>query len=377
MIDWRLLHFIRKEFFQIRRDRWLLINVLAIPMIQLLILGYTATTDIRHVRTAVLTGKNTYYERTYLDAFQNSGYFDFNYRLRDDDDIHWLLDRGRAKVALRLPVDFGRRLVRGETAGVQAVIDGTNSSAATIIAGYLEQINFTAARKITAERLAARGLGLKAIDLFDPQVRVWYNPQLTSVNYMVPAIFALLIMIETMILTSASIIKERERGTMEMLLATPIRPPELILGKLLPAVLISYLDIILCLLVATFWFQVPLRGDLLLFFLLSGIFISTGLGLGMFISTISTSQRQAVMAVLFVLIPSIVISGYIFPIANMPRFIQAITYLIPVRYYLVIVRGMFMKGIGLEYLWVEVWPLLLFAFIAISLSVLRFRGKLE
>jgi ABC-2 type transport system permease protein len=377
MIDWRLLHFIRKEFFQIRRDRWLLINVLAIPMIQLLILGYTATTDIRHVRTAVLTGKNTYYERTYLDAFQNSGYFDFNYRLRDDDDIHWLLDRGRAKVALRLPVDFGRRLVRGETAGVQAVIDGTNSSAATIIAGYLEQINFTAARKITAERLAVRGLGLKAIDLFDPQVRVWYNPQLTSVNYMVPAIFALLIMIETMILTSASIIKERERGTMEMLLATPIRPPELILGKLLPAVLISYLDIILCLLVATFWFQVPLRGDLLLFFLLSGIFISTGLGLGMFISTISTSQRQAVMAVLFALIPSIVISGYIFPIANMPRFIQAITYLIPVRYYLVIVRGMFMKGIGLEYLWVEVWPLLLFAFIAISLSVLRFRGKLE
>jgi ABC-2 type transport system permease protein len=228
-----------------------------------------------------------------------------------------------------------------------------------------------------AEQLARRGLRSESLDLLDLQTRVWYNPELKSVNFMVPAIFALIIMIESIILTSASIIKEKERGTMEMLISTPLRPYELILGKLLPSVIVAYFDIALAFLLAVLWFRVPMQGSIPLFFGLGGIFLLTGLGLGVFISTISSSQRQAMMATLFVLIPSFIISGFIFPIANMPKFIQPLTYLIPVRYFLVIVRGIFLKGVGLKYLWNEVWPLLIFGAVLLALSILRFRKRIE
>lgn len=375
--DSRLWHFIRKEILQLLRDPRLLVIAIMVPIIQLLLLGYVATTDIKHVRTAVFDEDRSYYSRAYLQSFENSGYFNFRYQLNSDKKIGPLLDGGYAQLALHVPADFGQRVVRGQGANVQALLDGTNASAATIIQGYISQISFNYSRAITAERMRRRGLSPANLDLLDLQTRIWYNPELKSVNFMVPAIFALIIMIESMILTSASIIKEKEKGTMEMLIVTPLRPYELILGKLLPTVIVAYLDIALAFLIAVLWFQVPVQGSIPLFFVLSGIFLLTGLGMGIFISTISYSQRQSIMAVLFVLIPSFIISGFIFPIANMPRVIQPITYLIPVRYYLVIVRGIFLKGNGMKYLWEEVWPLSIFAVILLTLSIFRFRKRIE
>jgi len=376
-MDYRLFHFIKKEILQLLRDPRLLVIAILVPVMQLLILGYVATTDIKHVRTAIYDEDKSYYERTYLQGFKNSGYFDFNHYISNTKQISDLLDSGRVQLVLHLPVDFGKRIVRGETADVQAVIDGTNSSSATIIQGYISQINFMYSRKIMEEQIARRGLRPGSLELLDLQTRVWYNPELKSVNFMVPAIFALIIMIESMILTSASIIKEKERGTMEMLMSTPLKPYELILGKLLPSVIVAYLDITLAFLVAVLWFRVPVQGSVTLFFILGGVFLLSGLGMGVFISTVSSSQRQAIMSVLFVMIPSFIISGFIFPIANMPKFIQPLTYLIPVRYYLVIVRGIFLKGIGMKYLWQEVWPLLIFGGILLTLSILRFRKRIE
>lgn len=194
---------------------------------------------------------------------------------------------------------------------------------------------------------------------------------------MVPAIFALLLMIESTILTSAAIVKEKERGTMELLVTTPLKPHELILGKLLPYAIVAFLDIIIVFLVATLWFKVPFRGSLILLFSLGALFLTAGLGLGVFISTISRTQRQTMLSVVFIMIPSIILSGFIFPIANMPQAIQALTYLIPIRYFLVIVRGIFLKGIGINYLWPEVWPLILFGAVILTLSILRFKKKID
>jgi ABC-2 type transport system permease protein len=376
-MDSRLFHFIKKEFIQLFRDRTMLILALGIPMIQLMALGYVATTDIKHVRTIILDEDRSFYSRLYLKSFKNSGYFDFNYYVGSNKQIDDLMNHDRAKLSLHIPAGFGEKIVRGETAPIQAILDGTNSSAATIIQGYVNQISFINAKKIMEEQLARRGVGLRSMELLDLQTRVWYNPELKSVNFMVPAVFALIIMLQSMYLTSWPIMKEKVKGTMEMLMSTPLKPYELILGKLLPAVIVAYLDVALAFLVAILWFKIPMQGSVLLFFALSGVFLLSGLGIGIFMSTISSSARQLIMAGLFVVLPSQIISGFVFPIANMPKIIQPITYLIPVRYYMVIVRGIFLKGIGLKYLWSETWPLLVFGSVLLTLSILRFRKRIE
>ncbi len=358
----RLFHFIKKEFKQLMRDPRMIYVAIFAPVVQLILLGYVASTDIKHVSTAVFDQDRSFYSRTYVESFKNSGYFDINYYAKNDKEVACLLDSGRAKLALHIPPDFGKKLVRGKPVDVQAILDGENSSAATIISGYINQINFQHA---------------ELPELFELQTRVWYNPEMKSVYFMVPAIFALILTVITMLLTAFSIVKEKERGTLEQLVVSPLHPYELILGKLLPFTIVAFLDITLVFLVATLWFKVPMHGSLILFFTLGAIFLTTGLGLGVFISTISHNQRQAMMSALFVLIPSFVLSGFIFPITNMPKIIQAVTYLIPVRYFLVIVRGIFLKGIGMKYLWREVWPLILFGSIILTLSIVRFRKKIE
>jgi ABC-2 type transport system permease protein len=364
----RIFYLIKKEFLQLFRDPRMFWVAIMAPIVQLIVFGYIATTDIKHVSTAVFDADKTYYSRSYLESFKNSGYFDLNYYADNENEITRLIDSGRAKLALRIPCGFGRKLIRGEQASVQAIIDGTNSSAATIVSGYIDQINFQNTGVILRER---------RVSPLDLKMRIWYNPEMKSVYFMVPAIFALILMIESMILTAFSIVKEKERGTLEQLIVTPLRPYELILGKLLPFVIVSFLDVALVYLVAVYWFRVPMHGNVILLFVLGAVFLATGLGLGVFISTISHTLRQAMMSAIFVLIPSMILSGFIFPIANMPKFIQGITYFIPVRYFMVIVRGIFLKGIGIRYLLKEVWPLILFGSIILSLSVMRFRKKIE
>lgn len=376
-MDSRLFHFVKKEFIQLSRDSRMVFIALMAPIIQLIVFGYIASTDINHIPTVILDEDNTVYSRNYLQGFKNSGYFDFNYYASGPRQIAYYLDSGRAKLALRVPVDFGRRIVRGETASVQAVIDGSNSSTASIVAGYISQINFGAAQTVLQQRLARSGSPGNLLRLFNVNTRIWYNPDLKSMNYMVPAIFATILMMVSMILTSASIIKEKERGTMEMLVVTPLKPYELILGKLLPFALVAFFDITLVFLVATLWFSVQLKGSVLLLFSLGLLFMLTGLGLGVFISTISQTQRQAMMTTVFLIMPQIILSGFIFPIANMPQLIQWLTAVIPLRYFLEIVRSIFLKGSGFRYLWHDIWPLVVFGTIILSLSILRFRKKIE
>ena len=372
-----LWHFIKKEFIQLLRDPRMLWLAIGVPIIQLIAFGYVASTDIKHVPTAIFDQSKTYYSRTYLESYKNSGYFDFKYYVDDVKQARDLLDSGKATLVLRIPNDFSRKVVSGRTVQVQALVDGSNSSTATVILGYLQQINFAQANQLLRDNLNRRGIGEIKLDLLDLRSRVWYNPDLKSVFFMVPAIFALTLLIQTMNLTALSIVKEKEKGTMEQLAVTPLKPYELILGKLIPYALVAFLDIALITLVATLWFGVILKGSLLLLFVFGMIYAATGLGLGVFISTISRTQRQSLMATVFILGPANILSGFIFPIANMPPFIQAITYLIPVRYFLVIARGLFLKGNGFASLWPEVWPLILFAVVVLALSIMRFRKKLD
>jgi ABC-2 type transport system permease protein len=376
-MDSRLFHFIKKEFIQLMRDPRMLYVAIFAPVVQLLLLGYVASTDIRHIPTAVFDQDKSAQSRTYVESFKNSGYFDLDYYVASDKQVAELLDSGRAKAALHIPPDFGRGIVRGEPVAVQAILDGQNSSSAAIISGYLNQINFENVSQILSNRLSWLGLSQARLDRLELQTRVWYNPEMKSVNFMVPAVFALILTIISMLLTAFSIVKEKESGTMEQLVVTPLKPYELILGKLLPFSIVAFLDITLVFLVATLWFRVPMHGSAPLLFALGAIFLTAGLGLGVFISTISRNQRQAMMSALFVVIPSMILSGFIFPIANMPGIIQAVTYLIPVTYFLAIVRGIFLKGIGLKYLWPQVWPMALIGVILLAVSILRFRKRIE
>ncbi|MBN3032487.1 MAG: ABC transporter permease [Candidatus Saganbacteria bacterium] len=375
-MDSRLAHFIKKEFLQLWRDPRLLFLALMAPVIQLIIFGYVASTDINHISTVVLDSDNSVYSRAYLQSYKNSGYFDFNYYVQSPAQLRSLIDGGRAKLGLCVPVDFGKKLVRGESAPVQAVIDGSNAATAGIIQGYINQINFGQAQAWLRRRLARAGLTVE-LQLLNLESRVWYNPDLKSVNYMVPGVFATILMMISMILTSASIIKEKERGTMEMLAVTPLRPTELILGKLIPFALVAFFDILLVFLAATLWFNIQFRGNVLELFLLGSVFMLTGLGLGVFLSIVSQTQRQAMMTTVFLIMPQIILSGFIFPIANMPWLIQLATGIIPLRYFLEIVRSIFLKGVGLRYLWHDVWPMVLIGAVIMGLSVLRFRKKLE
>ncbi|MBN2057892.1 MAG: ABC transporter permease [Candidatus Saganbacteria bacterium] len=375
--DSRLFHFMKKEFLQLTRDPRMLAVALIAPAIQLLILGYVASTDIKHVPTAVFDESRTYYSREYLASFTNSGYFDLNYYVNDIKELTALIDGGEAKLGLHIPPDFGQKLVNDQGTAVQALIDGTNSSTASIVQGYASQINFNNANAILEQRLAKTGLSASGSELLDVQQRIWYNPELKSINFMVPAVFAQVLMIISMILSASSIVKEKESGTMEMLAVTPLKPYELILGKLLPFAIVAFIQIALVYLVADFWFSVPLKGSIFLLFGLGGLFMMTGLGMGLFISTVSQTQRQALMTNNLILAPQMTLSGFIFPIANMPWFIQLLTYFIPVRYFLVIVRDIFLKGTGLNYLWPQVWPMTLIGVLLLAFSILRFKKKLE
>ncbi|OGC37324.1 hypothetical protein A2526_04365, partial [candidate division WOR-1 bacterium RIFOXYD2_FULL_36_8] len=334
------------------------------------------------VKTAVLDQDRSSYSRNYIQSFKNSGYFNINYYVHNQRELTDLLDRGKVKLAIVILHGFGRKVARYESADVQAIIDGSNSSIATIIQSYIERINFINSNALLQKKLARFEMGG---DRFDQEIqsvgvnleqRVWYNPELKSINFMVPAIFAQILMLVSMFLTTAAIVKEKENGTMEMLIVTPLKSYELILGKLIPFIIVALTDIALVFLAITILFGIPMKGSILLLFLLGLLFASAGLGIGVFISTISQTQRQAIMASSFIMMPFFILSGFIFPIANMPKPIQFLTIFIPLRYFLSIVRGLFLKGIGLNYLWPDIWPLFVIAVVVLTLSILRFRKKL-
>jgi ABC-2 type transport system permease protein len=307
----------------------------------------------------------------------HSGYFTEAARVDSPEPIDRYLEHGRAAVALVVPRGFADRLAGGESARLQLIADGSESNVAIAALNYASVITGRQAEAVLRERLVRAGLDVRQAQV-QAQPRVWYNPELKSRNFMVPGILAELLLLMTMILTSLAIVKEKENGTLEQLIVTPLKPFELVLGKLLPFALIGLVDIVLVLLVALLLFGIRVQGSLLLVFGLSGVFLLTTLGLGLLISTVSRSQQQAMMtAVFFVMLPMIMLSGFVFPIENMPAPVRLLTYLMPLRYYFVIIRGLFLKGSGLAQLWDETLILAGFGAAILGLASLRFRKRLE
>jgi ABC-2 type transport system permease protein len=279
-------------------------------------------------------------------------------------------------VGLDIPPGFTADLARGRVPSLQIILDGSDANTASVVSAYVVGTLQKYAHQVTTEqqtRRLGRGTSVPSIE---NRTRIWYNPDLKSVNYMVPAVICLILLVTTTVLTSFAIVREREVGTLEQLMVTPIRPSELMLGKVLPFVLIGFIDVVLIVLVARFWFHIPLEGSLLLLFALTTIFLLTTLGTGLFISTICATQQQAMMTAFFFLMPSILLSGFMFPIENMPTAIQHLTYLLPMRYFLVIIRGIFLKGVGLAVLWPQVLALSVFAVLIITASAVRFQKRI-
>ncbi len=369
-----IIEIIKKEFYQIRQDKRMMMTSFVAPLMQVFLLGYTATTDIRNSTMVVCDLDKTETSREMIRKFTNSNYFVAKYSVNKQNEINEYIEDSKASAALIIPVNFGNDILARRTTNVQMIMDGSDANTANILLGYANQIVGQYSQSIVLESLpTSRKIKGRVL----PEPRVWFNPDLKSSNFMVPGVVALVLMIVTMTLTSLGIVKEKEIGTLEQLMVTPIKPYQLILGKLIPFVIIGFVDVLGVLAIAHFWFDVPLRGSLGLLWLLSGMFILSTLGLGLFISTIAKTQQQAMLiAQFFFFMPFIYLSGFSFPIANMPVVIQYITYLIPLRYFLEIVRAIFLKGSGINELWPQGLALLSFGVVILTLSVMRFKKRL-
>jgi ABC-2 type transport system permease protein len=367
----RLAHIIRKEFLELRQDPRLFGIVIIAPIIQLTMLGYAATTDVRNVPLVVVDQDTSRESRELVSRFDASPSFEVIDGLSSTDEVDEYLDTGRAWMALDIPPGYGERIRAGRPTTVQVVADGTDANSTNVALGYAGTLISSYARELASPS------GQPPVPLVSADVRVWFNPQLESKDFMIPGILALLLLVVTTNLSSMSIVREKELGTLEQLNVTPIARWELIVGKMVPYALIGMVDVFLVVLVALLWFEVPFRGSFLLLFAMSLIYLMTTLGLGLFVSTISATQQQAMMtASFFFLIPMVFLSGFVFPIENMPAVIQPVTYLIPLRYFLVILRGIFLKGVGLEILWPDALALLAWGVGILVLATLRSSKRL-
>jgi ABC-2 type transport system permease protein len=362
----RLLQVIRKEFLELRQDPRLFGLVIIAPIVQLIMLGYAATTDVRNVPMVVVDQDRTSASRQLIARFSESQSFVIVEALDSMTGVDDWLDRGRAWMALVVPAGYGEQIRAGRGTALQVIADGTDANSTNVALGYAGNLVATYAREI-----AAKG-GQLPPPAVDAEIRVWFNPQLESRFFMIPGILALVLLVVTTNLSSMAIVRERELGTLEQLNVTPIARWELITGKLLPYALLGMLDVALVLAVAIGWFEVPLRGSLLLLVAMCLVYLLTTLGLGLFVSTISATQQQAMMtASFFFMIPMVFLSGFVFPIENMPDIVQTFTYLIPLRYFLEILRGIFLKGVGLEVLWKDALLLFLWGAGITALAIVR------
>lgn len=359
-----------KELLELRQDPRAFGIVFMAPVMQLVLLGYAATTDVVNVPVVVVDGDRSAESARLIAAVEHSPYFTVEEVLASPRDIDRYLQDGRAWMALSVPLGFERAVFQGRTAVVQLLADGSDATSVNVAIGYASNLVAMHARGIQLQQASwpRERPGL------DVEMRVWFNPELRSRHFMVPGVLALILLVMTTILAAMAVVRERELGTLEQLNVTPVRRWELVAGKLLPYACIGIIDIFLVLAVAVFWFEIPFRGEPALLVALSLLFILNTLGIGLFISTVSDTQQQAMMtAVFFFLVPMIYLSGFIFPIENMPAAIQPLTALIPLRYYLIIVRGIFLKGLGLADLWFEAVNLLGFGLFIFSLAVWRYR----
>ncbi|RMF34615.1 MAG: ABC transporter permease [Chloroflexi bacterium] len=370
----RTLTVMRKEFLHIRRDPRTLIIMFLIPVIQLILLGYAATTDVKHIATAVLDYDRSPQSRELAATYQASNYFDLVRYVDDEETLTYLLDRGEVRAGMIIPAGYGEDVVAGRPTSIAFLIDGSDPNIANTVFSASQSVG--QARNV---RLIERRFGVAAEDLPGIQVhpRVWYNPEMKSVNFMIPGLMAMVLFLLTTMLTSLSIVRERERGTIEQLMVTPIRPIELVVGKVVPYIAVAFFDLLEVLAIGVFWFGVPIRGSVMLLLALAGVFLMTSLGLGIFVSSVANTQQEAMFMVWLMLLPSIFLAGFFFPIEAMPLALRMLSYLVPLRYMLVIFRGVIIKGVGLGVLKEQVAALALFGLVIMALAATRFRKRLE
>ena len=362
----RVRHLVRKEFLELRQEPRLFPLIVVVPVMQLLILGYAATTDVRNVPMVVIDQDRSAESRDLISRFEASQNFVVIDSLASIDEVDAYLDSGRAWMALTIPATYGERVRAGQRTSVQVVADGADANSTNVALGYAGALVTSYARELAGEA------GDRPAPAVRADVRVWFNPSLESRVFMLPGILALVLLVVTTNLSSMAIVREKELGTLEQLNVTPISRSELILGKLLPYALLGMVDVVLVIAVAVGWFEVPLRGSLVLLLSLCLVYLLTTLGLGLFVSTVSSTQQQAMITtVFFFMLPMLFLSGFVFPIENMPDVIQPITYLIPLRYFLEILRSLFLKGVGLEVLWPQALALLVWGCAILTLAVLR------
>ena len=372
----RLKHMLIKELLQALRNPMTKGILFVMPMVQLVVFGYAASTDVRDIPTAVCDLDNSPTSRDLVYRFERSGYFRIVERVAGERRVGELLDRGEARAVLRLDAGFGADVLAGRGAQLQMLIDGTDSMTAAVVMAYGQGLlgQFAEERAgLWAARHAGAARAPGGVELVS---RAWFNENLESRPFYVPGVFALLIGLMTLLLTSMAVVREKELGTIEQIMVSPIRPVEFILGKTLPFALISFADVLLVLAVGVLWFEIPVRGSVALLFLCMALYVMAMLGVGLLISTVSRTQQQAMVTGFFFFMPAMLLSGFVFPIANMPEIIQVLTYVDPMRYLITIVRGIFLKGVGAGILWPQMLALAVLGVGTLWLGAARFRKTL-
>lgn len=371
----RIKPIIKKEFRQVFRDTGTLGILVFLPVFLLIMFGYALNFDVKHISLAVYDEDKSRQSRDFIREFFQSEYFDRKYSLQDKSKINELLDENRVTGVLVVPYDFSKKVLAGQEAQVQILVDGSNSNAAATVIGYASGIVQAYSSKVLLELLLNK-TGRKLSPPIDFRPRVWYNPELKSAQFLIPGLIAFILMISGVVSTALSVVREKERGTMEQIIVSPIKPLELIVGKAVAYIVISLVSAYLILLMGWLIFDVPVKGSQFSLFLVTLLFLFVALGMGLFISTISDSQQVAFqISALLTILPTFLLSGFVFPIRNMPAAIQVVTYIIPARYFLVALRAIMLKGVGIAGFWQQVLFLAAFAVIITGLSWVRMRKK--
>jgi ABC-2 type transport system permease protein len=368
---------IKKEITHMLRDPRALVFVFIMPILQLVLLGYANNSEVKNVPSVLFDQSNSQASRSLVDAFRVTEYFAFDYEAYSDAEVNQLLEGGKVQVGVIIPPDYASQIASGRKALVQVLIDGSDPTIASAVLSAAALVGQSRGANILAEQLAARGANTSGGSPVDVRTRVLYNPDLLGTYNIIPGLIAIILFQTTTNMTALSIVRERERGTIEQLIVTPIRNAELVIAKIIPYVLVSFVNMIIILLVGTFWFKVPIRGSLVLLFMLTALYLLPNLGLGLLISTVARTQQQAQLMTMPIMLPSMMLSGFIFPISSLPFFLQAVGYMLPLTYFIFILRSLVVKGAGLELLLPQTMILGAFAVGLLGLAALRFRKSLD
>lgn len=374
----RLKQMLLKEFIQVLRDRRTRFVLIVPPIVQMLIFGYAATYEIHHVPAVVLDQDNSQESREFLSRFESSDYFSVISRPVDAHVLRAMIERGDAMLGIEVDAGFAQKLRKGETAPLQVIVDATNSNTALVASGYVQQIALGFASTYRHDRMLRSApqiaLSMPEVEL---EQRPWYNPGYRSRWFFVPGVIGSLTLLLVIMLTAFAVVREREIGTLEQIMVTPIRPAEFILGKTLPFFLIGLFDVALIGSIGTLWFHIPFRGSIAVLLVGAVLFILCMLGVGLLISTVSSTQQQSMVTAFFYIMPAIMFSGFGFPIATMPRWLQLLTYLSPLRYFLIVLRGCYLKGVGMDVLWPQMAAMAALGAALLVAAVLRFHKAVD